>query len=239
MMLSTHERARPLSELIAGNSKLKDLSIYPLLPYAQKYVTAANEKGMLNVVMDMMSGESTADKFKLVWNGTKGVLTKDLFSILKNIIQVELKVFKPLNVKAIFLHDVFTDLILGLNLKEIAQFYCEEIETAYKARPAFATKNLPLLLSRFHEWGIVDPCVMPHVNKLGYWMNPSQELVENSLKQYPCHVMAMSTLASGHLRPDEAFKYISDLKTVESIVIGASKEQNIRSSFTTAKRYFI
>ena len=34
------------------NSIKDDLKIYPLLPYVQKYVVAANQKGMLNVILD-------------------------------------------------------------------------------------------------------------------------------------------------------------------------------------------
>lgn len=237
MMMSTHERAVPLADLIRKDLALKHLSIYPLLPYAQKYVTAANEKGMLNVVMDMLSGESTSEKFKLFWNGTKGVINKDVFSILKNMIQVELKIFKGTNMRAVFLHDVFTDLILGLGLRDTALFYCEEIEKNYGCKAAFATKNLPLLLKTFHDWGINDPLVMPHINKSGYWMNPNHEKVEESLRSFPCHVMAMSTLASGYLKPAEAFEYIARLGTVESIVIGASKENHIISSFETARTF--
>lgn len=236
MMMSTHERAKPLTEALRSSKDLNQLAIYPLLPYAQKYVTAANEKGILNVIFDMISGETSAEKFKLMWNGTKGVLGNDIHSILKNLIQIELKIFKGLNTRAIFLHDIFTDLILALNLKSIAYFYCEEIEKSYGCKAAFATKNLPLFLTKFSEWGLLDPLVMPHINERGYWMNPSQAACEKALSEHSCHVMAMSTLASGYLAPEKAFTYIKNLKHVESVVIGASKAAHIQMSFSSASQ---
>ena len=51
MIMSTHERALPIADLLRSDSSLaEEFVVYPLLPYAQKYVVAANEKGMLNVV---------------------------------------------------------------------------------------------------------------------------------------------------------------------------------------------
>lgn len=238
MMMSTHERALLLCEVIRKNPRLHDqLSVYPLLPYAQKYVTAANEKGMLNVLFDMIKGDSALGSLRLMWQGTKGVINKDIYAMIKSLIQIELKAFSPLKMRAVFLHDVFTDLILAFDMKDMAYFFIEEMEKQYKSRGAFATKNLPMLLEKFTSWGIEEPLVMAHVNKIGYWMHPSQEKCEQALKEHPCHVMAMSTLASGVLKPDQAYSYIKNLGTVESVVIGASKPENITASFEAAKRY--
>ena len=66
--------------------------------------------------------------------------------------------------------DVFTDLALSLGLKEVFEFYQEEINKVYGASGAFATKNLPYLLERFSEWGLPSPVVMTHFNKNGFQM---------------------------------------------------------------------
>src|ERR1700687_4803303 len=63
MMMSTHERAMPVAELIAADSVLsRDWRVYPLLPYVQKYVTRSNEVGMVNVIVEMLSGTTISDR---------------------------------------------------------------------------------------------------------------------------------------------------------------------------------
>ena len=117
VMLSTHERAAPVTDLIRREKSLaQDLRLYPLLPYVQKYVARANEVGLANVVMESLSGSSLAEKFTTLWKGGKGFLTKDLSGIIHAMIRLELMPFRGLNTPAIFLHDALTDLALGLGL---------------------------------------------------------------------------------------------------------------------------
>jgi hypothetical protein len=238
MMMSTHARAAGVCDAIKKDPDLCErMRIYPLLPYAQKYVTAANEKGILSVLMDMLSGTTSAEKFKLFWNGAKGVLGKDIHGILASLIQVELQSFRGLRIPCVFLHDVFTDLALGLNLKSVFEFYYEEMDKNYNCKAAFATKNLPLLLSKFQQWGFDNPLVMPHVNAIGFSMNPSREAVEQVLQTTPAHVMAMSTLASGAIKPEEAYAYLGSLKTIESVVVGVTRIQHVDETFGAIQRY--
>jgi hypothetical protein len=232
MMMSTHERAGPLSEAIASNAGLRDrLAIYPLLPYAQKFVTRANEVGMINVVMDMISGTSIAEKSKMIWSGGKAVLKRDAFSVLSMLIQVELKVFSKLNMPVVFLHDALTDLALCFGLKDIFAFYIEEIDRLYSAQGAFATKNLPMLLARFHEWGMATPVVMTHFNAAGFHMNPDREACERAIEEHEVNVMAMGTLASGYLTPSEAYPYLRQFRNIRSVVVGVSSPQHVAETF--------
>ena len=183
VMMSTHERSAPISEMIISDTKLsRKLVVYPLLPYVQKYVVAANEKGMLNVVIDALSGTNFSSKMKLLMSGGKGIIGNEINSILSAMISLELKSFKNLRVEAVFLHDVFTDLALALGLKDIFEFYIEEIQDSYGACGAFATKNLPYLLEQFSEWGLNAPVVMTHFNKNGFQMNPSRKACEEILQ---------------------------------------------------------
>ena len=239
LMMSTHERAKGVTERLRLHPGLaSDLHLYPLLPYVQKYVVAANEKGMINVVMDALSGSSAGEKFRMMWNGAKGVIGKDIQAILANLISIELKPFKGLNMPCVFLHDVFTDLALSLGMKDIIDFYHEEIHRQFGCRAAFATKNLPLFLEKMDAWGYKNSLVMPHFNKIGFSMNPSREECEQVLLKYRPHVMAMSCLASGYLKPDEAFSYLGGLGTIESVVVGMSSKGHVDSTTTAIKKYF-
>jgi hypothetical protein len=231
MMMSTHARASEVLELLRKRPALTgSLRIYPLLPYAQKYVIAANQKGIFNAISDALSGATGGAKLKMLWNGAKGIVGKDLRSILSSLIQMELLPFKGFETPFVFLHDAFTDLALALDLKNIFEFYIEEIATNYQAEAAFTTKNLPLFLEKFGQYGLGTPLVMTHVNACGFSMNPSREAVEESLSRLPARVMAMSTLASGHLEPDEAFEYLGTVSGIESVVVGASTKEHILST---------
>lgn len=232
LMLSTHPMAPSIISGIKGDFELKrKLNYYLLLPYISKYVRSSNEKGVVNVVLDTLSGAGFAEKFKIMFTGGVGLIKKDILRLLKSLIDVELLPFKGMQVKAVFLHDVLTDLALGLDLRNIFELYIEHITEEYATVPAFATKNLPLLMAKFSQYGINNPLVLTHFNKIGFQMNPSREACEEALAQYDLRVVAMGTLASGYLKPDTAFDYLYGLPKIESTIVGASTKRHIQETF--------
>lgn len=238
MMMSTHERATPLAALIADDASLaRDFRIYPLLPYAQKFVTRANEVGMVNVVLETLSGTTLAQKTSMILKGGRAFVSKDINAVLSAAMQIELKPFTGLNVPAIFLHDAFTDLALAFGMPEVFEFYLTEIEKSYGAQGAFTTKNLPTLLARFAEWGLPAPLVMTHLNKAGYHMNPSREACEQAAAGYDVSLLAMGSLASGYLKPDEAYEYLAGVANVDGIVVGVSSPAHIQETFGAIRRH--
>jgi len=238
LMLSTHERARGILSLLKKNKTLsQELKVYPLMPYAQKYITKANEVGLLNVVHESLSQSTISDKLKIAWLGSKGIVGRDVTSILAALIKVELAPFNGLNVPAVFLHDALTDLALALNLKQICEFFVDEMERSYKIKPAFATKNFPTLVRKFREWGLDRSIVLAHFNKIGYQMNPDRCACELALKEYPGDVMAMSALASGFLSPDDAFRYLGSIEKLRSVVVGASSVAHIEQTFRSIQEH--
>jgi hypothetical protein len=237
MMMSTHERAGPLCEAIAKERGLAErLAVYPLLPYAQKFVTRANEVGMINVVLDMISGTTIAEKSRMIWTGSKAVLARDVFSVLSTLIQVELKTFSKLRMPVVFLHDAFTDLALCFELKEIFEFYIREIDRLYAATGAFATKNLPMLLTRFEAWGLPPPTVMTHFNAAGFHMNPDREACEQAIEGHDVSVIAMGSLASGYLSPNDAYEYLRRFRNIRSVVVGVSRIEHIEETFASIRK---
>jgi hypothetical protein len=236
MMMSTHERAGPIAELIAADPKLaQDFRIYPLLPYAQKYVTRSNEVGMVNVVLEMLQGTSMSGMINLFTSGVKAVVAKDVNAVLSAVMQVELKPFAKLNMPAVFLHDAFTDLALAFGMRDVFEFYIEEMRKTYGATGAFATKNLPIFLERFKAWGLPRPVVMTHFNKVGYHMNPDREACEKAAAGHDVSILAMGSLASGYLKPQEAYAYLAGIRTIDGVVVGASSPAHIRETFGAIK----
>lgn len=238
IMMSTHERAALVAELIRSDGALKqNFRVYPLLPYLQKYVTRANEVGMLNVIFDMLSGEKMTHKLVAMWQGGKGLVSRDVNRVLSALIRLELLPFRELDVPAVFLHDVFTDLALGLGMRDVFEFYLEEMRTVHRCQGAFATKNLPLLLEKFADWSLPTPVVATHFNKAGFHMNPSRVACEAAVRAREADIMAMGTLASGYLEPDEAYAYLAGIPQVVSVVVGVSSRAHFDETFEAIRRH--
>lgn len=236
MMMSTHPRASAVAEVVRQSRELRDAwSFYPLLPYITKYVRQANEKGMVNLVLDQLKQAGWTQMLGILARGGLGALTKDYRHILSTLIGLELAPFQNLNLKAVFLHDVLTDLALSLDIPEVLELHATEVEKRFGARAGYATKNLPLLVERFQRYGFARPFVLVQINKIGFGMNPSREACERALMNGNLDVMAMGTLASGYLKPKEAFEYVFSRPSVQSVVVGVSTPGHATETFTAAR----
>jgi len=239
MMMSTHPRANLIADAVRKDARLLEtMNFYPNLPYVAKYVTQANQKGVVNVIFDQLKGTGFAEKMTLLAKGGLGYQKKDANGMMRALIRVEMAPLKGLRLKAVFLHNILTDLALGLGLRNIFEFYIDEMTTHFETRPAFATMNLPLLVARFKEWGIERPFIMASLNKVGFAVNPSREACERCLAENDIQVMAMGTLASGYLKPDDAYEYLSKLPHVDSVVVGVSSPEHAAETFSAIRKHF-
>lgn len=235
MMLSTHPRARDILEYTKNEGFSEELNFYPLIPYAQGYVRKMNEKGVIGMLNDALKPASISKKFNILLQGGTGFLKKDFTKLLGTLIDVELLAFKDSNVKAVFLHNVLTDLGLALQAKEQFEFYIDYIKDNYDAIPAFGTMNFTKLVKIFDKWGIKKPLIMSSFNKVGFQMNPSKEECERCLREYDVDVLVMSTLAAGYLKPKEAYEYLFSLPNVKSVVVGVSTKEHADETFRIIK----
>ena len=133
MMLSTHPRARDILEYTKNEGFSEELNFYPLIPYAQGYVRKMNEKGVIGMLNDTLKPASISKKINILLQGGFGFLKKDFTKLLGTLIDIELLPFKDFNVRAIFLHNVLTDLGLALNDRETFEFYMDYITDNYNA----------------------------------------------------------------------------------------------------------
>lgn len=238
MMMSTHQRANLIAEAVRKDKRLLDtMGFYPNLPYIAKYVTAANQKGVVNVILDQLKTAGVAQKLAIVAKGGLSYQKKDVSEMMRTLIRLEMAPLRGLRLKAVFLHNILTDLALGLGLKSIFELYIDEMTDHFKTRPAYATMNMPLLVERFKEWGFEPPFVMANVNKVGFAMNPSREACERCMAENDFDVMAMGSLASGYLKPDEAYEYLGRLGTVDSVVVGVSTREHAKETFDAIRRH--
>ena len=161
--------------------------------------------------------------------GGSAVLGKDAIKLMQMLIDVEMRIYKGLNVKAVFLQNIVTDLILGFEIREIFFEFCEYIKKKYNAIPGLITQNMPHLLNKLKEWDIKGVVICSSYNKIGYLMSPnvesySEAAASNNPEDY--QLMAMSTLASGSISAKEAYEFINN-QNIQSVVFGASSKNHI------------
>lgn len=231
IMLNSNDRAKDICAYFRSNqTKYADISWYPSIPYPHKYANLISEKGIIPTINDVLFKDNTAlGVLGLMAKGGAAILGKDAVKIMQMLIDIEIRMFKGLNIKVIFLQNIITDLLLGYEIKEIFVEYCEYVRKKYNVLPGFITQNMPILKSKLELWGIKEVVICTSFNKIGYLMSPDvKSYIEasenNDSAKY--QLMAMSTLASGAIPAKEAYEFILRQK-IQSVVFGASTNQHI------------
>jgi hypothetical protein len=239
VMLNSNDRAKDICEHFRKNSsKYPEISWYPSIPYPHKYANLISEKGIIPTITDVLLKDNSATGvLGMMVKGGAAVFGKDGLKLMQMLIDVEMRMFKGLNVKAIFLQNIITDLLLGYNVKEIFEAYCSYIRKKYKVIPGLITQNMPVLKEKLESWGIEEVIICCSFNKIGYLMSPditSYTVASEINNPSKYHLMAMSTLASGAIVPKEAYEFISKQK-IQSVVFGASSKAHIEETVKLIK----
>jgi len=220
-MLNSNDKAGEICDYIrAHRSEFLGLVLYPSIPYPHKYANLVAEKGILGAVQNVLSGQSAMDLLGFAGKGLS-LIAGDINKVMAMLVDVEMKIYRNLDFKVIYLQNIITDLILGLEFKEVFVEYCRHIERKYEAVPGFLTMNVPRLAAFLQSCGIENATICGAVNKRGYLMSPSKESYEAYFKgpqRYP--VTAMSIFASGAISAPEAVDYVRQ-QGIRSIVFGA------------------
>lgn len=239
VMLNSNERAAAICDRFRANkSQYGDLAWYPSIPYPYKYANMVNELGIFPAISEVLfKGNSAGGVLSMIGKGAAAVFTKDAMRMMEMLIDVEYKMFRDLNVKVLFLQNVIADLVLGYNIKEVFEHYCEYIRKKYNVLPGLITLNMPYLKSKLEEWGIDEVVICSSVNAAGFNMHPSKEeyekvIAENDPSKY--QLMAMNVLASGSITVQQSFDYINSLN-LQSVVFGASSRGHIKSTVEAIK----
>lgn len=229
---STHDRVAEICDHFRSNpARYSGIHLYPALPYAHKYASLVNDKGIMGAFSDVvLKDQSTHQIISTITRGGKALIKQDSIEIMKLLIDAELKMFRDLNVKVIFLQNIVTDLFLGFGIPEIFIEFAQYIEKRYEAKAGFITLNMPRLVDFLLKIGFNNPIICSAINKVGFQMNPDRESYERALEEKKFTALAMSVLAAGAIPPTEALEYVSQLKGVNSILFGASSAANIRQT---------
>jgi len=228
-MFNTHDRVAEICDHFRANSqKYADLRIYPSMPYAHKYANAVNEKGMIGALNDFLfSGRTVGQAFTTLLRSGRSIISQDMIEVMRLLVDAEMRMFKGLNVRAVFLQNIVSDLLLGMRAKPIIIEFAEHVRSTYGVDPAFNTMNLPRMVDFLEECGIKNPIVCSSINKAGYFMSPGVKEYEEALRSKVFRGIAMSVFASGAIPADEAIEYVCGLPNIQGIVFGASSKTHI------------
>jgi len=225
--------------ILKGLDHRKKPDLYAIVPYAYEYVRLATQVGGISGLAKQISRQIMLSRniFSVAPN-LIGFLRFNPSAFLKTYLVYEISRIKSsagndANLKSVLLHEVITDMALGLNLDWFFKSYIEFFSKS-KIRPGFETRNFPYLIKKLNEWqiGLENIAVTASFNKAGFQMNSSQVDCENALiAASGAQIIAMSILASGYLKPAEAIPYISNLPTISQIVVGVSNERQAYETF--------
>jgi len=237
---STHDRVQQICDHFRANpQEYADLRLYPVLPYAHKYAHLVNEKGIIGSIKEVVVSNSTAGQIaSMMARGGTVVLRQDPTEIMKLLVDAEMKMFRGLSVKVIFLQNIVTDLLLGLGWTDVFSDYVTYIERKYKVRAGFMTLNMPRLVDFLLGCGIKDPVVCSAINKIGFQMNPDIASYEEAMQTKPFQALAMSIMAAGSVLPREAIEYVASLTNIKSILFGASTNVHVQQTTKLLEEYF-
>ena len=218
------------------------LKLYAISPYSFEYVRLAVRLGGMpalakNVGMKVISSRNATAAAL----GILGVIRNNPRALFRAFMSYEESRIRAtviggkLELKSILLHEVVTDMALGLGMDWLFKEHIT-VTKKFGLTPGFDTRNLPFLVRRFKEWGI-DPTgfvIIAPFNSIGFQMSPSREDCENSLKELPNTVVfAFSLLAAGYLKPSQAVEYIKSLPSLNGVVFGVSSTEQAAKTFST------
>ena len=234
-MFTTHDRFIPIFDWMRKDSRFRNFKLVPCMPYAHKYADAVTELGVVGGIRKYLSGN-------VLLTGVKGaisVVSNEYIEMMRILVDAELKAIKGLNLEAVFLQNVMTDLLLGLGMYKILAEYYTYIKQKYGVPAGVITMNLAKASEVFtNVLHIDDVIICSPVNKIGFRMNPSQKEVEDVLKLHKTPTIAMSVFASGAVPYEEGIKYVSSLKCIDSILFGASTKDHIASTYDLIEKNF-
>ena len=238
-MFSVSEKTLSILDLLRKNGGIDDLGLYAIVPYAYEYVRLACRVGGVPGLAKKMIGEVIfSGNIRAMASGLNGVLRMDSNSLAKTYLRYEITRVKrsagrDARLESVLLHQLVTDLCLGLGLDWFFRFYVDFMVKA-GITPGFNTGNFALLVKKLREWNInvEDVVIAAPFNRVGFQMVPSREECEKALADLPIpNVLAISIMAAGYLKPSEAIEYIAQLPNIKGVAVGVSKERHAVETF--------
>ena len=227
MIIETHPRMLEFLNYYKKN-KTFDMDFYLQVPYVQGYIQKMNENGLYGLGLEIVRKSGIKNVSIMAVKNIASLVKKNYLTMVLSALKLEVKPFMDVEIKALFLHNVPTDLCLCLQLRDIFNEYIYYIREQMNLKPGFITLNFCLLNDSFNKWNIKSTFVMTPINPGGYDMNPSKDRVETAISEYNGDVMAMNILGGGAFSVKEVKKYLTSLGNIKYCTVGASSKEHLQ-----------
>ena len=205
-----------------------NMDFYLQVPNIQRYINKMNEKGLSGLFLEIAQTEGAQSFTSMALKGILNFAKRDYLAIAMSALQLEITPFMDVNIKALLLHNVTTDLLLSLQIPSAFSDFLNYVRDDMELDPGFITLNFELFKNSLEKWGLGEPLVMTPINPKGYDMNPSKGCVESAIKSYNGEIMAMNILGGGAFSIYEANDYLRSFKNIKFCVVGASSKEHLK-----------
>lgn len=239
IFFSTHPDIYKITDMIRADETLKNhFNIYVNVPYIVKYISMVNTVGPVGTIQTMLQGKNAKANMKFFAEGAKNLFTTDYIGLAMQLVEVEVAPFHDLNVKSVLLHNSLCDLALAYNMTEVIKSFDDYVRNKLNVLPGYGTQNYPAFADFLIRAGLKESFVMTAVNKIGFYMNPGIDAYEKKFKEDDNTILAMASLASGRLKPDDAYRYLSSIG-IKHVVVGLSSKKHAEETFGAINKYII
>lgn len=233
-MVTTYDKVEHICEHVKRNTaRYKDFKINPCLPYAHKYANSVAANGILGTLKKYLGG----NLLQSVSKGGVALAKKDFTKMMELLVDAELAMFKGVNIEAVFLQNVVTDLLLGLGMYDFFLSFSDYVKERYGAQPGFITMNMPLLVDVLEERNVENPLICSSINKINFRMSGGIDLYRTYLAGKNIQAIAMQVLAAGAINPEEAVEFIGSLNGVDAVLFGSSSPKHILDTKNLIEKY--
>ncbi len=223
IVLDNHPAAIETAKVLSRKS---EMSVLPMIPYAQAVVDEASSSGLSGVVRNMAA--SVGILSSSVFRTVTSPMSVSLSQLGAHIATKKYLSDYPRNSLGgvCFLHNVVTDLMIGWGSYRGLRSFSRAIRSNGMV-PGFVTLNphrIPEIVRVVGE----DSWFMTSVNSEGIQMGPDRIEVEERVLSNPrINILAMSILGGGMLDPEKEIPRAFSFDAVKSIVVGTSSQTNL------------
>lgn len=243
-MFSVSETTLAILRKIREAGKIGELELHAIVPYAFEYVRVATQTGMPGLVKRFAKQVAVSGDIRTMGLGVGALMKADPKALLETYLSFELTRIKSATKHgkpaSILLHEVVTDMSLGLNLRWLFESYVDFVSKRGIV-PGFNTRNFPYLVKRFKEWNIdlAQTLIATQFNKVGFQMNPSRADYERTIRDVSgINLCAISILAAGYLKLNDAVNYLANFPNIKGVSVGVSKERHAIDTFRFLSQRF-
>ncbi len=229
MIIETHPRILEFLDYYKNNKSF-DIDFYLQIPYIHSYIQKMNENGLMSLIGDIIYRNGLKRASRIAVKNMINLTKKDYISLALSFLELEIIPFIDLNIKAVLLHNVITDIFLSLGMSNCLKAYIEYMSDELDLKSGFITLNFHNFQSNINRLKIKPPLVMTPINPGGYDMNPSKGAVEMAINKYNGDIIAMNILGGGAFTIEKTRDYMKSLRKLKICVIGASSEKHLLES---------